>query len=103
MRRGFSTRLELYKVRDIAERSEKEVEAGCYNKAVSAAYFSVRLTAESMLDIKTKRDDKIANAVRRLLEEVVAKEAEEAWRYYMIPSEKRRLAGHRRNLHKEGS
>ncbi|RDD53667.1 MAG: HEPN domain-containing protein [Candidatus Korarchaeota archaeon NZ13-K] len=50
------------------EEARKDLEVGCYNKAVSAAYFSVRLMAEALIgDIRTTKDDKIANALGRLL------------------------------------
>ncbi len=41
---------------------------------MSAAYFSVRLTAEHFLSLRTSKDDKIANAVYRSLREVVGEE-----------------------------
>jgi len=97
----LSTRLELYrKSRVLLSEAEKDLEAGCYNKAVSAAYFSLRLAAESTLGIKTKRDDKIANAVRRLLEAKIGpREAKEAWRKYMKLFDSRKLADHRGKLY----
>ncbi len=50
------------------EEARKDLEMGCYNKAVSAAYFSVRLMAEALIgDIRTTKDDKVANALGRLL------------------------------------
>ncbi len=94
-------KLELYrKSKVLLGEAERDLEVGCYNKAVSAAYFSVRLAAESILDIRTKRDDKIANAVRRLLEPRVGTgKAEEAWKKYMKLFDSRKLADHRGKLY----
>ena len=75
----------------------KDLEAGCYNKAISAAYFSVRLAAESILrGIKTRKDDKIANALERLLARKLGrKRAEELKAKYMALFSARKLADHR--------
>ncbi len=60
--------MKFKKANVLFEEALKDMEIGCYNKAVSAAYFSVRLMAEVLLkDVKTTKDDKIANAIGRLL------------------------------------
>ncbi len=75
----------------------KDLEVGCYNKAASAAYFSVRLAAESVLrGLKTKRDDKIANALERVLSRKLGrKKARDIRNAYMTLFEARKLADHR--------
>jgi len=97
----MSVNLELYRKSNVMfSEALKDLEVGCYNKAVSAAYFSVRLAAESVLNIKTKRDDKIANAVRRLLEvKVGVEKAREAWIEYMKLFDCRKMADHRGKLY----
>ncbi len=60
--------LKVRKSEVLFEEAKKDLEMGCFNKAVSAAYFSVRLMAEALIgDIRTTKDDKIANALGRLL------------------------------------
>ncbi len=60
--------LKVRKSEVLFEEARKDLEVGCYNKAVSAAYFSVRLMAEALIgDIRTTKDDKVANALGRLL------------------------------------
>ncbi len=67
----------------------KDLEVGCYNKAVSASYFAVRLMAESFLKgLTTTKDDKIANALGRSLGPKVREEM--LWLY-----EERKKADHR--------
>ncbi len=52
----------------LMEEAVRDLECGCYNKAVSAAYFSVRMLAEHMMPgLRTSKDDKIANALKRML------------------------------------
>ncbi len=77
--------------------SLKDLEVGCYNKAVSAAYFSVRLAAESILKgLKTKKDDKIANALMKVLSRKLGeKKAKELKDEYMALFEARKIADHR--------
>ncbi len=47
--------------------AEKDIENGCYNKAVSALYFSLRMVSEDLLLALhapiPKRDDKLANSI----------------------------------------
>ncbi len=64
----------LEKARVLISEAKEDLRHGSYNKAVSAAYFSVRLTAEHLLTIRTSKDDKIANAVYRNLKEVLREE-----------------------------
>ncbi|GEM_PF-394248 len=75
----------------------KDLEVGCYNKAVSASYFSVRLAAESVLKgLKTSKDDKIANALERVLSKKLGeKRAKEVRNRYMGLYAARKLADHR--------
>ncbi len=75
----------------------KDLDVGCYNKAVSASYFSVRLAAESVLKgLKTSKDDKIANALERVLSKKLGeKEAKEVKNRYMGLYAARKLADHR--------
>ena len=71
------------------EEALKDLEVGCYNKAVSSSYFAVRLMAEVLLeDLKTTKDDKIANAVGRILGREVKEEI--MWLF-----EERKKADHR--------
>jgi len=85
------------KSRRLMDEAVRDLVVGCYNKAVSAAYFSVRLAAESKLrGLKTKKDDKIANALARLLSRSMGKEASERVKYeYLSLFEARKLADHR--------
>ena len=50
--------------------AEKDVEIGCYNKAVSAFYFALRYLAEILLRrlqcSVPRRDDKLANSIESL-------------------------------------
>lgn len=50
--------------------AEKDLDIGCYNKAVSAAYFSARMATEIFLKSKVKhlprRDDKLANTLKSI-------------------------------------
>jgi len=81
--------LKFKKAKVLFREACKDLENGCYNKAVSAAYFSVRLMAEVLLkDLKTTKDDKIANAVGRILGREIKEEI--LWLY-----EERKKADHR--------
>lgn len=77
--------------------SLRDLEVGCYNKAVSASYFSVRLAAESVLKgLTTRKDDKIANALRTILSVKLGRERAEEFRSaYMSLFEARKIADHR--------
>ncbi|MGB9630810.1 MAG: hypothetical protein ACP5KE_02770 [Candidatus Methanodesulfokora sp.] len=58
----------LDKAEKLLEEAEADIRIGSYNKAVSASYFFVRLTIEHYIkDLKTMKDDKIANALKRSL------------------------------------
>ena len=85
------------KSRRLMDEALMDLIVGCYNKAVSAAYFAVRLAAESKLrGLKTKKDDKIANALARLLSRSLGREASERTRSeYLSQFEARKLADHR--------
>ncbi|MDK2384924.1 MAG: hypothetical protein QI199_09010, partial [Candidatus Korarchaeota archaeon] len=75
----------------------KDLDVGCYNKAVSASYFSVRLAAESVLKgLKTSKDDKIATALERVLSKKLGeKGAKEVKNRYRGLDAARKLADHR--------
>jgi uncharacterized protein (UPF0332 family) len=53
--------------RELLRQAIKDLEVGCYDKAVSAAYFAVRRAAEDLLmrlgEHIPRRDDKLANAI----------------------------------------
>ncbi len=69
--------------------AEDDFKRGNYDKAISASYFAVRMLAEIFLkDLKTKKDDKIANALGRALNESVRRD-------FMYLFEKRKEADHR--------
>lgn len=58
----------LDKAEKLLEEAEADIRIGSYNKAISASYFSVRLTVKHYLrDLKTTKDNKIANALKRSL------------------------------------
>lgn len=50
--------------------ARKDLEVGCYNKAVSAAYFAVRMAVEKYLESLgatfSKKDDKLANTMQSI-------------------------------------
>lgn len=85
------------KSRRLEDEALEDLGIGCYDKAVSAAYFAVRLAAESKLrGLKTRRDDKIANALARVLSRTLGDEgAERVRREYLALFEARKLADHR--------
>ncbi len=90
--------MDLRKKSDVLwDEALKDLDVGCYNKAVSASYFSVRLAAESVLKgLKTSKDDKIANALERVLSKKLGKErAKEMRDRYMGLYAARKLADHR--------
>ncbi len=63
------------KSRLLMEEARRDLDAGCPNKAVSASYFAVRMAAESLLrGLRTRKDDKVANALKRLLEPTLGEE-----------------------------
>ncbi len=53
--------------KELLRQAIKDLEVGCYDKAVSAAYFAVRKAAEDLLkklnEHIPRRDDKLANAI----------------------------------------
>ena len=81
----------------LMEEALKDLEVGCYNKAVSAAYFSVRAAVEHLLPgLRTSKDDKIANALKRVLRRELGDEgAEEARGKFLALFEARKVADHR--------
>ncbi|MCD6244681.1 MAG: HEPN domain-containing protein [Candidatus Korarchaeota archaeon] len=85
------------KSHELMREAIKDLEVGCYNKAVSAAYFSVRLAAESVLKgLKTRKDDKIANALEKILSrELGVEKARDIKNSYMKLFVARKLADHR--------
>jgi len=87
----------LKKSEKLIEEAVKDLEMGCYNKAVSAAYFSVKMTTEHLLKgLRTTKDDKVANALKRLLlVKVGEKKAEIVRRRFLALFEARKLADHR--------
>lgn len=63
------------KSRLLMEEARRDLDAGCPNKAVSASYFAVRMAAESLLrGLRTRKDDKVANALARMLEPALGEE-----------------------------
>ncbi|RDD53293.1 MAG: HEPN domain-containing protein [Candidatus Korarchaeota archaeon NZ13-K] len=69
--------------------AERDLGTGNYNKAVSASYFAVRMVAELLLrDLRTRKDDKIANALGRVM-------GEDSRRELMYLFERRKEADHR--------
>ena len=81
----------------LMEEAIKDLECGCYNKAVSAAYFSVRTLAEHVIrGLRTSKDDKIANALKRSLLNYASEEEAERFRaIYLSLFEARKRADHR--------
>ena len=73
----------------LLEEAREDLKVGSYDKAVSAAYFSVRMLAEVYLkDLRTRKDDKIANALGRKLGEDTKKD-------FLYLFERRKEADHR--------
>jgi len=83
------------KSRVLLKEATIDLEVGCYNKAVSAAYFAVRIYAESLLKLRTRKDDKIANAVARALSGRHPEKANEARVKFLELFEARKIADHR--------
>ena len=59
------------KARLLLREAEADLEAGCYNKCVSSAYFAARMVAETWLKVRgvkdlPRRDDKLANLLRNM-------------------------------------
>ncbi len=81
--------MSVNKAMRLMKQAKVDLENGCYDKAVSAAYFSVRMLSEIYLkEIKTRKDDKIANALGRKLGDEVKID-------YMYLFERRKEADHR--------
>ncbi len=73
----------------LLKEAEEDLRIGCYDKAVSSAYFSVRMLVELYLrGVKTRKDDKLANALGRKLGDHYRKEL-------MFLFEMRKEADHR--------
>ncbi len=87
----------LDKAEILLREAKEDLKHGCYNKAVSASYFAVRLFVESFLPgLMTRRDDKIANALFREVERKVGRErAEEIKSSYLFLFDLRKKADHR--------
>jgi len=62
--------MSVAKSRVLMGEARKDVEIGCYGKAVSAAYFALRMAVERYLERLgapfSKKDDKLANTMRSL-------------------------------------
>ncbi len=87
--------MSLVKARLLLEQAKKDLEIGCFDKAVSAAYFSVRMAAELLTQSRARRDDKLANALGNLMgDEVKAR--------MMALYELRKRADYRGKLTSEG-
>ncbi len=87
----------LVKSRVLMEEAEKDLEHGSYNKAVSASYFATRLLVEHLIrGLKTSKDDKIANALQRRLEERIGEErARDIKERYLKLFMRRKIADHK--------
>ena len=70
--------MSLRKALSLMRQAEADLEAGCYDKAVSSAYFACRMAAEQVLiELRApipRRDDKLANSVGNVLGRRVAEE-----------------------------
>ncbi len=88
------------KARVLMAEAESDLTCGNYNKAVSAAYFAVRMLAEAHLPgLRTTKDVKIANALRRSLEPLIGKrQAREAAKKFLELFTERKRADHRPHL-----
>ncbi|MEM1658296.1 MAG: HEPN domain-containing protein [Candidatus Jordarchaeales archaeon] len=60
----------MAKSKVLLDEAKRDIEVGCYNKAVSAAYFALRMVVERYLDSLgaqySKKDDKLANTIQSL-------------------------------------
>jgi len=60
-------RMSSKRSKELLRQAIKDLEVGCYDKAVSAAYFAVRKATEDLLkklgEYIPRRDDKLANAI----------------------------------------
>ena len=69
----------MNKVDVLLREAEKDIEIGCYNKAVSACYFAVRMEIEILANklrgSVPRRDDKLINLLKHLGKEELAKDA----------------------------
>ena len=85
------------------EEAMKDLECSCYNKAVSAAYFSLRILVEHMIpNLRTNKDDKIANALKRMLLREIGEEGAERIRSkFLSLFEARKRADHRPYMFEE--
>ncbi len=82
--------------------AELDLKHGCYNKAVSASYFAVRLLVEHFIPLKTTKDDKIANALYREVEKKIGRRrAKEIREEFLKLFHKRKVADHRPYLFSE--
>ncbi|MBS7247675.1 MAG: HEPN domain-containing protein [Candidatus Freyarchaeota archaeon] len=62
--------MSVVKSKVLLREAKRDIEVGCYNKAVSAAYFALRMVVERYLDSLgapySKKDDKLANTIQSL-------------------------------------
>ncbi|PVU74603.1 hypothetical protein DDW13_06825 [Acidianus hospitalis] len=67
------------KVDILLKEAEIDIKNGCYNKAVSASYFAVRMEIEKLAKkLRTpipKRDDKLINILKHMGKDELAKES----------------------------
>jgi len=90
----------LDKAEILLREAKEDLKHECYNKAVSASYFAVRLFVESFLPgLMTRRDDKVANALFREIERRTGREkAEEIKSNYLFLFDQRKKADHRADI-----
>ncbi len=90
----------LLKAEILLEEARMDVEHGSYNEAVSASYFSLRLTAEHLIrGLMTTKDDKIANALYREIKRKCGEErAKRVKETYLFLYNERKKADHRPHL-----
>ena len=87
----------LRKAELLLKEAKADLEHGSFNKAVSASYFAVRLTVEHFLpDIRTTKDDKLANALFREIKRRKGEEkAKEVKKCFLFLFNERKKADHR--------
>ncbi|MGB9631323.1 MAG: HEPN domain-containing protein [Candidatus Methanodesulfokora sp.] len=90
----------LVKAEVLIKEAMEDLNHGCYNKAVSASYFAIRLLTEHFIpNLTTTKDDKIANALFREVERRVNRRKAEEMRYtYLFLFSERKRADHRADL-----
>ena len=90
----------LVKAEVLIKEAVEDLNHRCYNKAVSASYFAVRLLTEHFLpNLMTTKDDKIANALFREVERRSGRrKAEEMRCTFLFLFSERKRADHRADL-----